>query len=263
MLLRRVKLIYLIELSDKRNIILFNKLKEENAAEGFSFADKKKQEFEGAVVVFSPARKLDKEEAAKLPKDSKVLGGKQSEEVKTVLKQRGISYYNILENENYAVKNAKLTAEGVLSMVICNTDRSVYDIHILILGCGRVGKATALLFGRLGLKTAVASFDIDEYNAHSLYAEKAYYKDGFVQEIGKYDIIINTVPHEILKDNALRKIKPKALVLELASVSCLDKEMVNKYPFKYVVAGSLPVIYSAESAAEIMLECVVHSTQIS
>jgi dipicolinate synthase subunit A len=254
-------MIYLIELSDKRNIFLFNKIKRTAAAEGFSFTEQKNQSFKGAVVVFSPARRLSAEEAERLPPASIVLGGGQSAEVMGRLKQADIRYVNLLQNEDFAVRNAKLTAEGTLSLIIGNTDKSIYDNNVLILGCGRIGKALAVLLKRTGMRTAVATFDRAEYEAYSLYADEGYFKYAFADKLDGCDIIVNTVPAQILDDAVLKRIQPKTVIIELASSPCLDRDTLGKYPFKYITAGSLPVVFSAMSAADIMLDCVFESVR--
>lgn len=250
---------FLVEPSDKRNSLLLDKLKEKYTAEEFSFEASEKYTGKDTVVVFSPARKLSLAEAAKLPQGATVTGGGQSEEVKAVLNDCGITYINLIENELYAVKNALLTAEGALALIISGTDKSIYGNNVLILGCGRVGKATALLLQRIGVKVSAATFNKAEFDAHAFYAGKAFYGYDFAGFIRDYDVIINTIPKAILDDAVLCKVKPETIIIELASVCCLDKDNAGKYPFKYIMAQGLPAKYSAESAADIMLEAMEYS----
>ena len=248
---------FLVELSDKRNIILLNKLKETFEADEFSFAAPCDYGSEIEAVIFSPARKLCVPEVEKLPPARTVVGGSQSNEIFDALGKRNITYVNLLENEAYAVKNAKLTAEAALSLVIAATDKSIYENDILILGCGRVGKATALLFGRLGVKVSIATFNKDEFAACALYADKAFFEYGFSKYIQDYDVIINTIPNLILDGGILEKIKPETIILELASVNCLDKDKIGGCQFQYIPAPGLPAKYSAAAAANLILDIII------
>jgi len=248
---------FLVELSDKRNAFLMNILNEKFAAAEFSFvnmgdfADKN-----DTAVIFSPARKLGAAEAAALPQVSAGIGGKQPEEIIAALKERGITYINLIQDEDYAVKNALLTAEGALYLMLGGTDKSIFENSVLILGCGRVGKATALLLQKLGVNTAVATFDKAEYDTYAFYADKAFFGREFIGRLSDYDVIINTIPARILDEGDTSMIRQGALVIELASENCMDKKSAEKCPFSYIQAGGLPAKYSAESAARIMYECI-------
>jgi len=249
-------LVYLVECSDQRNIFVFEILKERQNCAEFKFSDGSAYEM-SVTVVFSPARKLLPDEARALPADAAVVGGAQSDGVLGILDARGIQYRNLLSDEEYAVRNAKLTAEAALSLIIGGTDKSVFENNVLVLGCGRVGKAVALLLAKTGIKTAVATFDQAELAAAALYADTAFPGQDLSAHIGGFDVVINTIPAKILDGAILEKIAPGTMLFELASVDCLDRGEARGYPFEYVPAPGLPAKYSARAAAAIMAKSIL------
>lgn len=248
-------MIYLVEPSDKRNILLLNKLKEKHTADEFRFG-MSIADVENTLIVFSPARKLSCEEASAFPQGSRAAGGKQPDDVLQILNGRGVRYFNLIDNESYAVKNAKLTAEATLALVISSTEKSIFENNVLILGLGRVGKAVALLFEKIGIKTAAATFNKAEFDSSALYVGKVFSGKDLAEALKDYDVIINTIPEKILHGEIPGKIQPGAVLIELASVSCLEKEDTGKYLFKYIPAPGLPMKYSAINAADILFECL-------
>lgn len=245
---------FLIDLSDKRNNYVANSLSNMgHIVEKFEF-DKGKS---GDIFIFSPAKKFNENEVEKFPADITIFGGNVSDEVLQNFKNNNIKYINLLKDENFVVKNAKLTAEGVLALTISCNEKSIFENKVLILGSGRVGLAIASLFNKLNINTDFAVFHKDKFATASFYCKNVIFKDDFPKKIGEYDIIINTVPAKILDDEMLNKINKKANILEIASINCLNTDLLKLYTFKYVPAPALPMIYSSETAGKFMLDSIL------
>ena len=153
--------------------------------------------------------------------------------------------------------NAKLTAEGVLALIISNSEKSVFENNILILGSGRVGKAINMLLNKLNLNITIATFHEEKITETLLMNSKVVYFYSPDFSLEQYDIIINTVPLQILDDNLLKQVQSDAAILEIASVNCLNKEKLNEYAFKYILAPGLPMVYCPKAAADIMFKSIV------
>jgi shikimate 5-dehydrogenase len=119
-----------------------------------------------------------------------------------------------------------------------------------------VGKAVALILKQLGVKATAATFDRTEFESAALYADRAYFEYSFVDNLGNYDIIVNTVPAKIL-NGVTDKLNPSAAIIELASTPCLDA-VINGVG-NYIPAPGLPAKYSADAAAELMYDCIVRT----
>jgi dipicolinate synthase subunit A len=138
-----------------------------------------------------------------------------------------------------------------LSLLISETDRSLFGQRVLVLGLGRIGKATAVLLSRLGADFAAAAFTADELAAAPLYAADCFFWGGDVcARAGEFDVIINTVPKRLFGDGGLACIRCGATVIDAASAACLDGERAVN--FRYLPASGLPQRFSRKSAAGIM-----------
>ena len=77
-------------------------------------------------------------------KDKFLISGALSKEDKDILLKNKNNFLDILEDDTYTILNARITAEGIIKLAIENTDKSLYDSKILILGYGRIGKNLCL-----------------------------------------------------------------------------------------------------------------------
>lgn len=200
---------------------------------------------EGDVVILSPAYKWREEVIAKLPKNILVFGSKVREELKGYLE--GIKYVSLMDIEDFVIDNAKLTAENFLVDLIQNTDLSIYEQKILILGNGRVAKALWYLFLKLNVSFDAAMRRKDEYNLSKLIAGKSFLFDDVRKNLYEYDIVINTIPEVIFKDDT--EFKEGCVLFELASINCIE----NVKRIKYVLCPALPAKYSPKSAGRLII----------
>lgn len=246
---------FVIELKDTRMVYLEKIL----VKKGYSVIDYKT--FDGsrsAIYVFSPARRFKEDELAFLAKNSVVYAGNIDERGKEVLRSRGIAHVNMLKDEIFAYENAIYTAEAALMLIIRNTSKSIYDMNMLVMGYGRVGKAMAQLLSSLGIKFGVAVRNYVERATARLTTDD-------VRDLGTsfdgIDVIINTIPAEIISDEKLLGIKKECYILELASMNVLDAEEAEKLSLKYDVALGLPGKFTPESAGKSLAGAIMRSLQ--
>lgn len=209
----------------------------------------------GDLVLFSPAKKFDDEEIDKLPFGIKIISGNIAERHLEILKQKQIEHTNLLENEKFAIKNANLTAEGVLAIILEKSKKSMFESKYMILGGGRIAKALAILFSKLNLGFSIVTFNPKKYPEYFLYTNEVYFQNEYVKNLSQYDILINTIPTRFVDEESMKHIKNGALMIETASVDCLDKGKVEN--FDYIPAPALPKKYSPESAGRVVFETVM------
>lgn len=252
---------FFIDLSDKRNNHIANALS--NMGHDVNkLGFENKQGTAGDVFIFSPAKKFSSNEVQNIPAGTIIVAGNISDEIKQIFNKNNITFINLMSDESFVIENAKLTAEGILALIIGCTEKSIFENKILILGSGRVGLATASLLKKLNINSDFAIFHNDKFAVASFYCNKVILKDELPNEIGKYDIIINTVPTKILSDEILNKIDKKASILEIASVNCLNINLLKLYTFKYILAPALPQVYSSESAGNLMLNTILKQLKL-
>lgn len=168
--------------------------------------------------------------------------------------EKGRCYYN----ERFLFKNSRLTAQGVLRIILENTDRDMSDLNAALLGYGRCGKAisSSLLENGINItvvtrKTPITILD-ENKNAEVININE------FREKIADYDIIINTIPCNILDKETMKKLSRKNLYIEIASKPYgFNIYEIDKYIFKYILAESLPGRFTPTSAGANIADTVI------
>lgn len=246
---------YFIDNSDKRNLVLTNLLNQNSfITSEYNLINKNNIKTNDALI-FAPNKKMEVEEALTLPNDIKLFLGNVSGEVQDILKKKNIVYTNILKDEIFALKNAQLTAEGILAIILAQSEKSIFENNVLILGAGRVGKATASLFQKVGINCSLVSYNQEKFAENYLFAQKNFFQESFKNEINNFDIIINTIPAKILKQEIIEKIDKNTIFIEIASINTLTLDEAQN--FVYILAPALPQKYSCQTAGKLMFESIM------
>lgn len=209
--------------------------------------------FGGANVVFAPNKKLSAPEAARLA-DATVYAGNLPDYIQAELASCKATYKNFMADERFAVQNARLTAEALLTVISQTGTKSLYDERFLILGLGRIGKALAIIFDKLSLEFAVHTFTRAELEYSSLYAEKCYFGGELRAALQCSTVIINTIPKSFIAESDLKWLKRGARIIDAASVPCID--FPRERCSCYIPALGLPSKFMPESAARIMYQFI-------
>lgn len=237
---------YFIDTEDQRCQVATEILKKQNhktqPVQNLSKAQK------GDIIIFAPNKKFFDNFLETLPENTLLACGNIASSQKEILQAKNITHINVLEDQVFAMKNSLLTAEGILGNILWHTRKSIYELNILILGSGRVGKATASLFSKMGLKFSLSSYDQSNFATDFIFTNKNFYKEEFLENLENFDVIINTVPAKLIKDEYLQKIKTGALFLEIASIETINSALSTH--FKYLPCPALPQKFSAISAGK-------------
>lgn len=245
---------YFLDLNDKRNQVVKNLL-EKDGEQVFEFDFKTiKNISKNDMCVFSPAKKFSTEELKSLPSKIKLVCGKLSDEQVKILKQKKIQHINLMSDEIFTVKNANLTSEAVLSIIIEKTKVSIFESAVLILGGGRIAKALAVMLKGLGVQFAIVSYNPIKFPSYFSFSDKCYYRENFVRDLEKYNVIVNTIPAKIIGEDIVEKIKKETVFIETASVKCLEEN--EKLQFEYLFSPALPQKYASQSAGKYVYESI-------
>ena len=188
-----------------------------------------------------------------LPKNAPVLGGAASPFLKQAAQEYGLDLLAMAETDAVAIPNAIPTAEGAVAIAMQESDGVLFESISLIIGYGRVGEALAARLDGLGSKVFVANrgetrrqkAEADEYCTveWELWADL----------LPHADFIFNTVPAPIILAEQLKKLKPSALIVDLAaSPGGTDFEAAKQQGIKAILASGLPGRFSPRYAGEIL-----------
>ena len=108
-----------------------------------------------------------------------------------------------------------LTAEGLISNIINNTPFALDTAKALIIGFGRCGINTALKLKALNVCVTIYDHTPIHLCQASSYGLNTSTFDNLIECISDFDIIINTVPCEVLTENLLSLVKKTVFFLKL------------------------------------------------
>lgn len=189
-------------------------------------------------------KNLKIEEILNKLKGKKVFTGNISKEIKEKFDKENIKFFDIIKDEEFAILNTVPTAEATIKIIIENTKNIIQNSSCLIMGFGRIGKILSYKIQALSLRTAVIPTNkIEEawgkaYGYDIITFEKIKDRKEILSE---YDIIINTIPKIILKEEELRNIRNDALIIDLASKPFgIDRNFMKKQERNFIEALGLP-----------------------
>lgn len=233
---------FVLELKDKRINFVGEYLKN-NGNEVVEFSSKAGKLGKGDICVVSPAHKWDRGEVEQAQNADLCLGGKIDE----IFLNKFKKYVNMLCDEDFAIKNAMLTAEATLFEIYRITEKSLQDTKTLILGSGRIAKSLWKIFDGLGVKFDVAMRNEKERILSQIVAENSFRLENI--SLQNYDLIINTIPAKLFDSTALLGLKNNYCIIELASIPCIDStDGIN-----FVLCGGLPGKILCKSAGKVVL----------
>lgn len=180
-----------------------------------------------------------------------VFGGKLSEEFISRLKSKGVTVHDYY-CEEFCEENAFLTATGLMKYVK-EEKIELHKKNIALLGFGRCGtKICSCLKEGRNKFTVFSRSDEACKKAHALqYSFK--YLDKLKDNINSFDIIINTVPDNVLTKEMLKHIKKDAAIVDIASYPyALNKDDLVESRCKYFLASSLPGKFESRKAGELI-----------
>ena len=187
-------------------------------------------------------------------KEKKVYGGIVSDTFHK--KVSDITDYSSIEA--LVLKNAALTAEAAMSIIISSTPFGILGNKILITGYGRIGKILAgyiKAFGGIPVVCARKESDFALCDINSISHTR--YED--LKEIIKdFKVVINTVPEKVITDEIISNADKNCFFIDLASMGGgFDFESLKKRNIKYVHALSLPGKFSPLTAGQIISDIII------
>lgn len=164
---------------------------------------------------------------------------------------------DILKDEAFTILNTIPTAEGALQIAMEETNCTLHEQKVMVLGFGRVGKTLCNKLKNMNLEVyCVARKETDlawikayGYNPIKLIDIKEY--------ICKMNIIFNTIPIKILDKDLLVLLNKNTIIIDLASFpGGVDYDIAKKLQIKSILALGLPGKVAPESTANYIKEYI-------
>lgn len=146
-----------------------------------------------------------------------ICAGRVTQEMAVQANARGLILRDYLAREELAVANAVPTAEGAIQIAMEELPTTLYDARVLVIGFGRIGKLLAHRLAGLGARVTVSARTYEDLAWIEAYGYGSEHTDELEGWLCGYDLVINTVPAQVLTGPLLADLAPGCLVIDLAS----------------------------------------------
>lgn len=187
-----------------------------------------------------------------LGKNNLVFGGIIKGDLLSRLRETDIPYIDYYD-EAFIEKNAVLTAFGALKILLEHIDFALPMGNYAVTGYGRVAKETATLLSSLSCSVTVFARNPSQREDATIKGCKAYPITELSSLADEFDIIINTVPSQIIGEETAKNIRQDCKIIELASAPYgMDFEVMRQNGVDVIKAFGLPGKYTPKTAGEII-----------
>ncbi len=184
-----------------------------------------------------------------------VLHGRLLPSQKKALMNRGWTLKNIQEDEDYIRKNALISAEGALHAAMSRVDFTLRGALCAVVGYGRIGRELTRLLLALGAQVHVVARREASRQQAMHDGARTYDIAEMPQAFSGIQMLFNTVPSHIITPEALRRLQPGALVMELSSPPYgFDMEAAKALKHNAVLESGIPSRYAPRTAARLLME---------
>ena len=211
--------------------------------------------------VFSivPVKETFDEMAAMFHKDQPIFAGMLSHSMRARLEKRCDEVYDYFEREDVTVMNSVPTAQGILKTMLDNIEYTVHSSKCAVFGYGRIGKVTADVLSAVGADVTVC---VRRPSAIALAAVNGLggcLISDFYKSADRYDIIINTVPAQVIDRKILKNVRPDCLIIDVASAPYgTDFAAAHELGINALQCSSLPGKTAPKTAGRIIADGVIN-----
>ena len=203
-------------------------------------------------------REIPLRELAELSRpDAVFFTGMAAESFAKSLSAGGAAVFDYFRDEALTVKNALLTAEGVLGIILEKTPVTVWRMAAAVTGYGRVSCFICRALKALGAEVTVYARNptqLARAEAAGLHTARLH---RLAEQACRYDVIINTVPAPVITAPAVENTRHDCLLIETASAPYgVDFEACKRYDRELVKAFSLPGKTAPKTAGILIAETV-------
>lgn len=159
--------------------------------------------------------------------------------------------------EDFTLKNALLTSEGIISIILDKIPSTVFGMKIALTGYGRIAQYTADKLKLLGADVSIFARNSVQLAKAETRGLNAYKLCELEKRAAVFDCIVNTVPSIVLDENIIKNTNENVLLIETASAPYgIDFAAAEKYGRNLCKAFSLPGKTAPKTAGIIIGETV-------
>lgn len=192
-----------------------------------------------------------------MKKEQMLIGGKITPKVKNLCRIYNIPVIDYFDREELTVLNAVPTAEGAIEIAMGMMPVTIHGSRCLVLGFGRIGKILAKDLHGLGAETYVEARRFDDLSWIKAYGYHGIYLPELKERLPMFDVIYNTIPHQVLTEDMMKYIRRDCPIIDLASLpGGIDDAKAAQHGLKVVHALSLPGKAAPKTSGEIICSTI-------
>ena len=170
----------------------------------------------------------------------------------------GATVFDYFRDEALTLKNALLTAEGILGIILEKTPVTVWRMNVAVTGYGRIGGFLCRMLRSLGAQATVYVRDPVQAAKAEACGLRAARIDALPEQSRLYDVIVNTVPAPVITADAVQNTRRDCLLVEVAGAPYgIDFEACKRCGRELIKAFSLPGKTAPKTAGILIAETVV------
>lgn len=186
----------------------------------------------------------------------KIFCGNIMDNYKEKLEKNENTVIDLMKINSLAVKNAIPTAEGVVNIIITNTDFTIDKSKILVIGFGRVGERVSKVLKNMGAN--IFCIDVNKDKLANI-ASSSYNVIEKISEKQSYDVIVNTVPSMVLGEDKLKLISKETLIIDVASnPGGVDYNYAKENGYNVIHELGIPGKIAPKTAADNIKQAIIN-----
>ena len=188
-----------------------------------------------------------------------LIAGNIVEDLKKKLEGSNIPYIDLLKREEFTVLNTIATAEGTIQIAMEETQKTLHGSKVLIMGFGRIGKVLAKMLDGIGAKVYCEARKNEDIAWIKAYGYEPIHLNHLNEHLGEFDIIISTIPFQVLDKERLGLVRKDVVIIDLASnPGGVDRKVAKEKDLKLIWALSLPGKVAPLTSALYIKETLYH-----
>lgn len=163
-----------------------------------------------------------------------------------------------MKDENFTIANTIPTAEGAIAKAIEETEFTLDNTNVMVIGYGRVGKTLCYKLKQLNANVYAVDKDETELARAKTYGINAVNIKEININICKMDIVFNTVPSLILSKEKLILMSTETLIIDISSKPYgTDFVSAKRLGIKAIQYSGIPGKIAPDFEAEKIIEFLV------
>lgn len=165
--------------------------------------------------------------------------------------------FDYAAREDFTWRNAQLTAEGAIGILLHEYEGAIFGTDILVTGFGRIGKCLSSYLSAMGAKVTVAARKSADRAMISVSGMNAV--DYSRIDVSRYQVVFNTVPAPVLGRDSVDMMREDVFVIDLASApGGVDFQRARERGITCIHALSLPGKTAPLAAGNIIKDTIMN-----